>query len=135
MRIAASNTTEPVFSWYVAFLELNGKKIAYSFWYEYNKTAFDCKTSFNDNYKSYYPGVYINNAVILEIFGKSTIKNIDMMTNLPFHYRWLPTVIPRSRIILSKSVMRIIVMKALQCKHFASIRQKLSQATLYIQSK
>ncbi len=128
---AATNTqlTEAGFKWEVAFLEVNGKKIAYSFYYQYKGTVFLCKTSFDDNYKKCYPGVYINNAVIREVFNNAAIKRIDFMTDLPFHYRWAPKKTARSRITMSNSPIPIATAKALQNPHLLHILGKIAKAT------
>jgi len=127
---AASNTPlDQGFSWNVAFLEIAGKKVAYSFWYEYKDTAFFSKTSFCNSYKKLYPGVFLNNEVIREVFNKSEIKQIDFMTNLPFHARWKPTVVPRRRIIISKSATPIVSLKILQNSYVLPVRQRIGKIT------
>lgn len=126
---AATGTqlTTTGFQWEVAFLEVNGKKIAYSFWFEYKDTAFICKTSFDDRYKKYYPGMYINNAVIREVFKNPAIKQIDLMTDLPFHDRWAPKKVPRTRILISKSPIPIAIAKTTQNQYVMQIRRRISK--------
>ena len=126
---AFNSSLETGFRWQVAFLEVNGQNIAYSFWYEYKDTAFICKTSFNSSYKKYYPGVYINNAVVREIFNNPEIKQIDFMTALPFHARWEPKIIPRFRLIISKSHIPIVITKALQNRYGLLVYRVISRAT------
>jgi hypothetical protein len=126
---AASNTSfEPGFSWQVAFLEIGGKKIAYNFWFAYKGTGFFCKTSFDNDFRKYYPGVYINNAVIREIFINSAIKQIDFMTSLPFHARWTPKIVPRTRIIISNSPIPIVIAKTLQNRYILPVRSNIGKA-------
>lgn len=127
---ATSNTPlDQGFSWNIAFLEIAGKKIAYSFWYEYKGTAFFSKTSFNDGYKKLYPGVFLNNEVIKDVFARGNVKRIDFMTNLPFHARWNPTVEPRTRIIFSKSRIPIIILKSLENSYILPVRHKIGRIT------
>jgi hypothetical protein len=127
LTAAFKTQLENGFRWEVAFLEISGKKIAYSFWYEYKETAFVCKTSFDNNYKNFYPGVYINNAVFREIFNNSEIKQIDLMTDLPFHRRWAPKKIPRSRIMITNKLIPAIMAKTLQNQHLLRIFTKISK--------
>lgn len=115
------------FKWEVAFLEVNGKKIAYSFWFEYKDTVFICKTSFDDHYKKFYPGMYINNAVIREVFKNPAIKQVDLMTDLPFHDRWAPKKVPRTRILISKSPIPIAIAKTAQNQYVLQIRRRISK--------
>ncbi len=130
---AASNTSfEPGFSWQVAFLEIGGKKSAYTFWFAYKGTGFFCKTSFDNDFRKYYPGVYINNALIREIFINSAIKQIDFMTSLPFHARWTPKIVPRTRIIISNSPIPIVIAKTLQNRYILPVRSNIGRATYRI---
>lgn len=124
---AINSSNEIEFGWHVAFLEINGKKIAYSFWIEYKDKAFICKTSFDKNYRKYYPGVYINNVVIRALFNNPKIKQIDLMTDLPFHDRWKPRLIPRSLLQISKSPISIALFKTYHNRHLKSIRHRVFQ--------
>jgi CelD/BcsL family acetyltransferase involved in cellulose biosynthesis len=84
------------------FLELNGYAIAYSLVFQYKGTAYVGKTSYNNQYRKIYPGIYINNAAIQNIFNCGRIKTIDFMTNLPFQEIWKSKNLLRSRLLLCK---------------------------------
>ena len=107
-KSAINSDCEAEFRWQIAFLEINGRKIAYSFWFEYKNKGIICKTSFDNNYRKHYPGIYVNNAVICEMFKNPAIKQIDLMTDLPFHYRWKPLLIPRFKLTMSKSLFALV---------------------------
>ncbi|MCL5878099.1 MAG: GNAT family N-acetyltransferase [Candidatus Bathyarchaeota archaeon] len=126
---AANTSREPGFSWQVDFLEIEGKKIAYLFWFEYKGTVFLCKTSFNNEYRKLSPGVYINNVVVREAFSSTSAKQIDFMTNLQFHFRWNPKIVSRTRIIISKSPIPVAILKASQSWYVLPIRRKIGRIT------
>jgi hypothetical protein len=84
------------------FLELNGYAIAYSLVLQYKGTAYIGKTSYNNQYRKIYPGIYVNNVAIQNLFNCGGIKTIDFMTNLPFHEIWKPKNLLRTRLLLFK---------------------------------
>ncbi len=90
------------YDWKVAFLELNGKTIAYSLFTQFKESAFVIKTSFSDKYRKLYPGIYINHVVLRELFGRQTVKEIDFLTDLDFHRKWTSPPPARTRVMLSK---------------------------------
>ena len=116
---AINSSHEAGFRWQVAFLEIDGKKIAYSFWLEYKDKGIICKTSFDNYYRKYYPGVYINNVAVRELFNNPAIKQVDFMTDLPFHYRWMPKLIPRFRLTMSKSPIPIVLFKTFNNRYLS----------------
>jgi len=123
---AFSSSLEKGFNWQVAFLELNGKKIAYSFWVEYKDAAFICKTSFDQRYRQYYPGIYVNNVAVRTLFDTQLTKQIDFMTDLPFHERWTAESRPRFRLTISKSPVPIMIANLLGSQVFRSIRSSVN---------
>jgi len=123
---------EPDFAWHVAFLEINGRKIAYSFWIEYKHTGFICKTSFDQRFRKYYPGIFVNNIVVRELFKKPGIKQIDFQTNLPFHERWTSTLKPRFRLMISKSLIPIAATELLGSPSFLHIRSSVRKVAPHL---
>lgn len=84
---SAANTI-PTFRRRIAFLYLNDTAIAYHLAFEYQGTAYMCKTSFNNKYRHLYPGVYLVNEAIRDSFDSGNVQMIDFLTSLPFHERW-----------------------------------------------
>ena len=97
-----TSLTVPKFNYGVALLELNGKAIAHSMFLEYNGHAYICKTSFNNRYKKYGPGIYINYAVVRELISKTDVKVIDFITDLPFSHKWASEVVPVNKFIMAR---------------------------------
>ena len=93
---------DPNYDWKVAFLELNGKTIAYSIFTQFKESAFVIKTSFSDQYRKLYPGIYINHVVLRELFDRQTVKEIDFLTDLDFHRKWTSPPPARTRVMLDK---------------------------------
>jgi hypothetical protein len=100
---------EPNFNWSVWFLELNNQTIAYNLVLQYKKVAFMTKTSYDDRHRRFYPGVYLANFVIHELFKKEQVKSIDFLTDLPFLRNWTSISLNRTRVMLAKGVVPTIV--------------------------
>ena len=105
--------TEPDFKWSVWFLEFNDQPLAYTLVLQYKKVAFIMKTSYNQRYKRYYPGIYILNEVIRELFRKREVRTIDFLTDLPFHRTWTSTCLPRVRVVMSQKGASSIILSAI----------------------
>lgn len=133
-KSAINTNCEAEFRWQVAFLEINGRKVAYSFWLEYKKKGIICKTSFDSDYRKYYPGIYINNAVVRELFENPAIKQIDLMTDLPFHYRWKPLLIPRFQLTMSKSLFVLVLYTMFNNRYWHSgiINKLISRVSTFL---
>lgn len=121
-------TTELDFKWRVWFLELSGQTVAYALVLQYKETAFIVKTSYNARYKRFYPGIYVNNAAIRELFNKRKVKTIDFLTDLPFERKWASLCLPRVRILMSRnSVLPLVIGFALSCKPVKGVLAPLSK--------
>lgn len=99
-RLAASEF--PGYKRSVWFLELNGQEIAYCLVVQYKGTAYIAKTSYNNQFRRLYPGIYLINAVIREFFNSGSVTMIDFMTNLPFMEIWTDKRLSRIRFLLTK---------------------------------
>ena len=99
-RLAARNF--PGYKRSVWFLELNGQIIAYCLVVQYKGTAYISKTSYNNQFRHLYPGIYLINVVIRELFNSGCVRLIDFMTNLPFMQIWTDKRLLRVRFLLSK---------------------------------
>jgi hypothetical protein len=99
---------EPTFKWNVWFLELNNQTIAYLLVLKYKEVAFLTKTSYDERYRRFYPGQYLRNSVIRELFNERRVKSIDFLSDLPHHRTWTSVCLPRVRVILAKGVLPTI---------------------------
>lgn len=104
--------TEPDFKWSVWFLELNDQTLAYTLVLQYKEEAFIVKTSYDERYKKFYPGIYVNNAAICELFNKRQVRNIDLLADLPFHRTWTSICLPRVRVMIARKGVSSIIMRA-----------------------
>lgn len=118
-------TVEPNFEWRVWFLELNGQTLAYSLVLQYKDTAFIIKTSYNVQYKRFYPGIYVNNATIRELFNEGHVGNIDFLTDLSFMRTWTSACLPRVRVMMSQKGISSIIL-SIMIKLENLLRLKLS---------
>ena len=99
----------------VWFLELNCKPIAYSLAIQYKGTAYLAKTSYNNQYRGIYPGIYIFNRAIRDLFNCGEVKKIDFLTNLPFLKKWASKYKSRSRFFLYRGFLpKLLEMRAQQ---------------------
>jgi hypothetical protein len=119
---------EPGFKWDVWFLELNNQAIAYSLFIEYKGVSYCVKTSYDRRYKRLYPGIYVINAALCEFFNKHQIREIDFLTDLPFHETWTSLCSPRVRIVMARSSVLLSMAKfALLSKPVKGILTLLSK--------
>jgi hypothetical protein len=119
---------EPDFKWSVWFLELNDQKLAHILIFQYQNVAYFAKTSYDERYKKFAPGLYVQNAAIRDLFNKSQVRRIDFLTALPYHETWTSLCLPRVRIIMShKSVLPTMIKFALLSKPVKGILTLLSK--------
>ena len=116
---------EPDFKWKVWFLELNRQTLAYLLVIQYKKIAFITKGSYNEQYKRFYPGIYIRNYVIHELFNKGEVKSIDFLTNFPYHQTWTSICVPRVRVALAKGFVPTIARIIFESAGVTKIRRSL----------
>jgi hypothetical protein len=117
--------TCPDFKRTVRFLELNNHPIAYSLVFQHNETAYIYKTSYNDQYKRLYPGIYIINKTINDLFNLGNVKLIDFMTNKPFMTRWTAKHLSRIRISLTKDFVPIALESTVQQPQIKRVMEHL----------
>jgi len=86
-------------------LELNDLPIAFALVFQNGKTAVIAKTSYDVRFKNFYPGMYVINAVIRDLFNDKTVSNIDFVTDLPFMEAWTPHFRDRREIFLGKGFL------------------------------
>lgn len=85
-QIVARTKTD--FKGSVWFLQINHETVAYSFVIKYKGTAFMAKTSYDNRYRTFYVGKYINHIAIRDMFNEGQIKTIDFMADLPYMPFW-----------------------------------------------
>jgi hypothetical protein len=85
-------------------LYLNDEPISFVIALQLNGVALLCKTSYDDRYMELYPGDYIQNAVIRDLFNSREVSKIDFLTALAYHRRWTSLRLTRERVTISQSV-------------------------------
>lgn len=85
----------PAFFWKVYFLEVNDETIAYNLVLRLKQYAFMVKMSFSERYRNIYPGIFLANEVIRDIFNRQDSRSIDFLTAMPFMTRWAPRYLAR----------------------------------------
>ena len=111
-------------------LELKDEPIAYAIVLRLNGHAFIAKTSYDARYDRFYPGEFIQNSAIREMYDSGAISKIDFMSILSYHRRWSRVSIPRTRIVTARGIVpsiRILIRRnkalhVLVSKVIASVR-------------
>ncbi len=109
----------PDFKRTVWFLELDSCPIAYAIVLHYKRTATIDKTSYDSRYKSFYPGTYLINTVLRNLFNSGHVKDIDFITDMPVMNTW--TDLRRGRVrtlsgrgILPKAIISLYMNKQIR---------------------
>ena len=105
LRVSPQLSKEPQFKWNIWSLELSDKTIAYCIVFEYFDVAFIIKTSFDEQFKRFCPGIILQNAIIHEQFNNGRITSVDFTSDLPYQKTWTDECIPRTRILLAKGIL------------------------------
>jgi hypothetical protein len=107
---------EPIFKRKIWFLELNGQYIAYCLEFIFNDISFLVKTSYNNNFRDLYPGIFLMNKIIKNNFDEKEVTKIDFITSLDFMKTWSSTYLSRSSFIIVKgyfpNIIRLIITKS-----------------------
>jgi hypothetical protein len=106
-RTAAS---EPNFKPWACFLELNGVTLAYCLVLEYKAIAVLSNTSFDERLRGLYPGTYVVNESIRQLFNEGRVKTIDFATDIPFHRRWSSTCLSRVRVTMCRGKVLPVIL-------------------------
>ncbi|HVP24249.1 MAG TPA: GNAT family N-acetyltransferase [Conexivisphaerales archaeon] len=85
------------------FLKIDGEPIAYALAILFKGRGFIVKTSYDAGYSRYYPGDYVQNLAIRDMFHSGRISLIDFHTWLPYHTRWTTMFQARERVRLCKT--------------------------------
>jgi len=105
LRAAQAIKDDPDFKWSVRFLEVEDKTLSYALIIEYKEVAYVVKTSFDKDYRKYYPGLIVQNSTIQELFIGRQNKYIDFLSDLSYMQNWTAKCLPRTRIQLTKGVV------------------------------
>jgi len=102
--------TTPEFTYSVHFLEIDEKPVAFVISLRYKQTGAMVKTSFDERYRAYSPGLVVWNAAFRALFENKNVKKIDFGTDMPFMRIWRPICQSRTRVLLTKGVFPTRVM-------------------------
>ena len=80
------------------FLRFNKVIISYVIVFYQSSVAYICKTTYNENYKSYYPGLLLMNEAIQDMYEDPNIILFDFLTNMSFMSLWTKNVMPHYRV-------------------------------------
>jgi hypothetical protein len=94
----------------VWFLELNDQSLAYALVIEYKETAYFAKTSYDERYRRFSPGIYVLNTAIRELFNERTTTKIDFHTALPFVRTWTSLRLTRVRIMIPQGKLLLAIL-------------------------
>lgn len=108
-------------------LFLDNEPIAYAIVLQLNGIALLCKTSYDDRYGELYPGDYVQNAVIQDLFNSGEVSKIDFLTALDYHRRWTPFRLTRERVTISHGVPLLspLLMTAGRNRNIRTVYQSL----------
>jgi CelD/BcsL family acetyltransferase involved in cellulose biosynthesis len=96
---------EPAFDWKVWFLEIANRTAAYQLVLEYKNVAYLTKTSYDQRYETFSPGMYLINTVICDLFNENQVKAIDFLTDLPFVRTWTSVCKQRYKVTMTKGII------------------------------
>ncbi|MGA2973266.1 MAG: GNAT family N-acetyltransferase [Candidatus Bathyarchaeia archaeon] len=114
-----ASASEPSFKCRVCFLELNGQTIAYALIMEYGKLAYCTKTSFAEEYRKLSPGAFIVNESIRALCDNGQVREMDFLTDLPFHKKWPSTMAMRVSVVVSRSRLYRVFSRMLHASDYA----------------
>jgi hypothetical protein len=100
---------EPNFKWGSWFLELEGEAIAYILGVKYKGVAYLVKTSYDEKYRRFYPGVILLNSAIQQLFVEQQNERIDWLSDLPYLQAWTNVCLPRITVQLTRGAIPTII--------------------------
>ena len=80
------------------FLRFNKAIISYVLVFNQSNVTYICKTTYNEDYKSYYPGLLLMNEAIQDMYEDQNITLFDFLTNMRFMSLWTKNVMPHYRV-------------------------------------
>jgi CelD/BcsL family acetyltransferase involved in cellulose biosynthesis len=101
------------FRWHVWFLEVGGQMVAFTLVLTYKGVAVVAKTSFDQEFARFGPGIYLMNVAIRGLFEERRVHKIDFISDVPFTRTWTSTGLRRigftmtSRTGISRIVMSL----------------------------
>ncbi|MEM5853661.1 MAG: GNAT family N-acetyltransferase [Candidatus Aenigmatarchaeota archaeon] len=119
------NGKVPDLKWRVWFLKINNVLASYAFTLQFKNIGYIVKTSFNNEFKNFYPGIYVINVAIKDFFDRGEVEKIDFQTNLPFMRRWKPILWPRVRVMIGKGSLFSFTIFLSTNRGFCKVRDKI----------
>lgn len=120
---------EPDFRWAVFFLDHGDNPLAYQLTFQYKDAMYVVKISFNEQYRRFYPGIFLLNAAIRQTFITRQARRIDFLTDLPFMENWKPSHFPRYRVLLTRNPLFILAEQVLVRRPLKKLIVALSKTT------
>lgn len=120
-RSIVNNTKiKPVFTWCAYFLSINDKVISYVLVFKGKETAFIKRTSYDESYRDFSPGLLIMNYAVRDLFDDGRIRLIDWCSENSFMDRWSKITLPRMTIMVRKGIIPTV---SSLCQGNGSIRK------------
>jgi CelD/BcsL family acetyltransferase involved in cellulose biosynthesis len=92
------------------FLELEGKTIAYLLGIIYKKVAFLVKTSYDDQYRKFSPGIIAHSVVLQQLFEESQYEYIDFISDLKYLRDWANKCLSRVGVTIANGALSEIIL-------------------------
>lgn len=109
LKASKKMQNEPKFKCKIWYITIGQKIITYCLVIEYLNCGYLVKTSYDEQYKKAYPGFFLQNAVVQNLFNTDGIEQIDFLSNLSYLKAWAKECVPRVRMILFKGRTSTII--------------------------
>jgi hypothetical protein len=117
--LRATEKNKSPFSWRVYFLELNGIPIAFDLFFTANGTAFLKRGSYDNTYRKFFPGFFLDNYVIQDLFNEAKVRVIDWCADHHYQKFWAPICLSRNDIEIRSGLFGRALLKFPAVKYSA----------------
>lgn len=128
LEVMKSLNEIPDIEFKIWFLRINGQTASYVITLRFKNAGYILKTSFDEAYSVFYPGIYTINVAVKDFFESGLVDRIDYLTNLPFMETWKPEIHLRKRIIIAKNKLYYPLVQTLFSR---SISRVISKFTIF----
>lgn len=113
------------FKWKVWFLKIKNELASYALIFKFKDYGFIAKTSYNEKYRNFYPGIYVINTAIKDFFENLRVEKIDFQTNLSFMKTWNPLVFPKVRFMMGQRSIFSFLISLLASESFRKFKDSM----------
>jgi CelD/BcsL family acetyltransferase involved in cellulose biosynthesis len=101
---ATEKSTSP-FRWKVYFLELKSIPIAFNLVFAVNGTAYLKRGAYDSRYKKFFPGFFLDNYVIHNLFNEAKVHVIDWCADHHYQKFWAPICLSRNDVKIRSGLL------------------------------